>query len=182
MLKAMRHAALTQADVLEALRSVIIGTGSSKADSEEPQWENWVAPVGLSVDVSQVLVSSLRRLWLLPFADRSALAGLLLFRHTRLPRVREQAQRLEQPELVLLINELYSTWGLLHNFFYPNLKLLSKTRKGCRTIRKPCPPQTPYLRLIRSEHLSPNRSRNSKPSSSGSTRCGQKNRLNRSSK
>src|SRR5512138_2720271 len=45
-------------------------------------------------------------------------------------------QRLERPELVPLINELYRTWGLLHNFFCPNLKLLSKTRKGARTIRK----------------------------------------------
>ena len=64
-------------------------------------------------------------------------------------------QRLEQPELVPLINELYRTWGLLHNFFHPNLKLLSKTRKGSKTIRKYSPPQTPYQRLVQSEHLSP---------------------------
>jgi hypothetical protein len=64
-------------------------------------------------------------------------------------------QRLEQPELVPLINELYRTWGLLHNFFHPNPKLLSKTRKGSKTIRKYSPPQTPYQRLAQSEHLSP---------------------------
>jgi hypothetical protein len=63
-------------------------------------------------------------------------------------------QRLEQPELVPLINELYRTWGLLHNFFCPNLKLLSKTRKGAKTIRKYSPPQTPYQRLLESKHLS----------------------------
>ena len=63
-------------------------------------------------------------------------------------------QRLEQPELVPLINELYRTWGLLHNFFCPNLKLLSKTRKGAKTIRKYSPPQTPYQRLLDSKHLS----------------------------
>jgi hypothetical protein len=63
-------------------------------------------------------------------------------------------QRLEQPELVPLINELYRTWGLLHNFFCPNLKLLSKTRKGAKTIRKYSPPQTPYQRLLESQHLS----------------------------
>src|SRR5512137_913286 len=63
-------------------------------------------------------------------------------------------QRLERPELVPLINELYRTWGLLHNFFCPNLKLLSKTRKGARTIRKYSPPQTPYQRLCQSHHLS----------------------------
>jgi hypothetical protein len=62
-------------------------------------------------------------------------------------------QRLEQPELVPLINELYRTWGLLHNFFHPNLKLLSKTRKGSKTLRKYGPPQTPYQRLIQSNHL-----------------------------
>jgi hypothetical protein len=64
-------------------------------------------------------------------------------------------QRLEQPESVPLINELYRTWGLLHNFFHPNLKLLSKTRKGSKTLRQYGPPQTPYQRLIQSEHLSP---------------------------
>ena len=65
-------------------------------------------------------------------------------------------QRLEQPELVPLINDLYRTWGLLHNFFCPNLKLLSKTRKGAKTVRKYSPPQTPYQRLLESEHLSQN--------------------------
>ncbi len=64
-------------------------------------------------------------------------------------------QRLEQPELVPWINELYRTWGLLHNCFHPNLKLLSKTRQGAKTIRKYGPPQTPYQRLIQSEHLTP---------------------------
>jgi hypothetical protein len=63
-------------------------------------------------------------------------------------------QRLEQPELVPLINDLYRTWGLLHNFFCPNLKLLSKTRKGAKIVRKYSPPQTPYQRLLESAHLS----------------------------
>jgi hypothetical protein len=63
-------------------------------------------------------------------------------------------QRLERPALVPLINELYRTWGLLHNFFCPNLKLLSKTRKGARTIRKYSLPQTPFQRLLESNHLS----------------------------
>jgi hypothetical protein len=63
-------------------------------------------------------------------------------------------QRLEQPQLVCLINELYRTWGRLHNFFCPSLKLLSKIRQGARTIRKYSPPQTPYQRLSQSEHVS----------------------------
>lgn len=56
--------------------------------------------------------------------------------------------RLESEELVPLINDLYRSWGLLHNFFCPNLKLLSKNRKGAKTIRKYSPPQTPFQRLI----------------------------------
>jgi hypothetical protein len=62
-------------------------------------------------------------------------------------------QRLEQPEKIPLMNDLYRTWGLLHNFFCPSLKLLSKTRKGAKTIRKYSPPQTPYQRLMQSNHL-----------------------------
>jgi hypothetical protein len=64
-------------------------------------------------------------------------------------------QRLDQPELVPLLNELYRTWGFLHNFLHPNLKLLSKTRKGSKTLRNYDSPQTPYQRLIQAEHLSP---------------------------
>jgi hypothetical protein len=63
-------------------------------------------------------------------------------------------QRLEHPELVPLINELYRTWGWLHNFFCPNLKLRSKIRQGGKIIRKYNPPKTPYQRLIESQHLS----------------------------
>jgi hypothetical protein len=63
-------------------------------------------------------------------------------------------QRLESQELVPLINALYRDWGLLHNFFCPNLKLLSKTRKGARTIRKYSPAQTPYQRLLECKQLS----------------------------
>jgi hypothetical protein len=57
-------------------------------------------------------------------------------------------QRLEAPELLPRINQLYRTWGLLHNFFCPTLKLLSKTRQGSQTIRKDTPPQTPVQRLL----------------------------------
>lgn len=61
--------------------------------------------------------------------------------------------RLELEGLVPLLNDLYGTWGLLHNFFCPSLKLLTKTRKGAKTIRKYSPPQTPFQRLMDSEHL-----------------------------
>lgn len=62
-------------------------------------------------------------------------------------------ERFGIPELVPLINELYLTWGLLHNFFCPTLKLQSKLRQGSKTIRKYHPPKTPYQRLLESEHL-----------------------------
>lgn len=62
--------------------------------------------------------------------------------------------RIENVALVPQINELYRTWGLLHNFFCPTLKLESKTRQGSKTIRKYGPPQTPYERLRGSPHLS----------------------------
>jgi len=64
-------------------------------------------------------------------------------------------QRLENPDLLPAINELYRTWGLLHNFFCPTLKLRSKTRQGSKTIRKYSPPQTPAQRLLDSPTLTP---------------------------
>jgi len=63
-------------------------------------------------------------------------------------------QRLEQPELIPLINDLYRTWGQFHNFFCPTLKLKSKTRQGSKTRRTYSPPQTPYQRLRECPHLS----------------------------
>ena len=62
-------------------------------------------------------------------------------------------QRLEQPELIPLINDLYRTWGLFHNFFCPTLKLHSKVRQGSKTLRKYSAPQTPFQRLLDSAHL-----------------------------
>ena len=62
-------------------------------------------------------------------------------------------ERLELPELIPLINDLYRTWGLFHNFFCPTLKLLSKVRQGSKTVRKYSAPQTPFQRLLDSAHL-----------------------------
>jgi hypothetical protein len=61
--------------------------------------------------------------------------------------------RLEQQELIPLINDLYRTWGLFHNFFCPTLKLRRKLRQGSKTIRKYFAPQTPCQRLLDSAHL-----------------------------
>jgi hypothetical protein len=64
-------------------------------------------------------------------------------------------QRLEQPDLIPLINDLYHTWGLFHNLFCPTLKLCRKVRRGSKTLRTYATPQTPYQRLLDSPHLSP---------------------------
>jgi|WetSurSiteA1Bulk_404760.scaffolds.fasta_scaffold41235_1 hypothetical protein len=62
-------------------------------------------------------------------------------------------QRLELPELIPLMNDLYRTWGLFHNFFCPTLKLRRKVRRGSKTLRQYSAPQTPFQRLLDSAHL-----------------------------
>lgn len=64
-------------------------------------------------------------------------------------------ERIEKPEAVVLMNDLYRTWGQLHNFFLPTLKLKSKKRYGGRLIRKYDRPLTPCQRLLKSRHLTP---------------------------
>jgi hypothetical protein len=63
-------------------------------------------------------------------------------------------ERLEGAELVTAIDDLYGTWGLLHNFFCPTLKLQKKARQGAKTIRKYKTPETPYQRLLKSSDVS----------------------------
>ena len=63
-------------------------------------------------------------------------------------------ERLEGPKLVSLMNGLYETWGLLHNFFCPTLKLERKTRVGSKTVRQYAKAQTPCQRLLTCPHLS----------------------------
>jgi hypothetical protein len=63
--------------------------------------------------------------------------------------------RLEDPACVELINTLYKeTWGPLHNFFLPSMKLKSKQREGSHWVRKHDQPQTAYQRLLSSQSLS----------------------------
>jgi len=64
-------------------------------------------------------------------------------------------ERMAGAKLIPPIQELYRTWGQLHNFFCPTLKLESKTRVGARTIRKYEKPKTPFQRLMASEDLTP---------------------------
>ena len=63
--------------------------------------------------------------------------------------------RLENYKLVKLINNLYTKqWSLLQNHFCPTLKLKEKKRINSKYYKKYETPQTPYQRLIESQHLS----------------------------
>ncbi len=65
-------------------------------------------------------------------------------------------QRLEDPRVVPLLNNLYSReWRLFHNFFCPSMKLVSKKRIGSKTIKRHDPPKTPYQRILESPHVLP---------------------------
>lgn len=66
-------------------------------------------------------------------------------------------QRFDNPELVELLNDLYmNEWNLYFNFFIPSVKLIEKRRNGSKIIRVHDKPQTPYQRLIQSEHVDDN--------------------------
>jgi hypothetical protein len=63
-------------------------------------------------------------------------------------------QRLADPKLVPLLNDLYrQEWRLFHNFFCPSVKLLSKERIGSKTIKRHDRPKTPYQRILESPHI-----------------------------
>jgi len=57
-------------------------------------------------------------------------------------------QRIDDPELIPLINRLYEAWGLLNNLFSASLKLIEKKKLGSRYIKKYDHPKTPCQRLI----------------------------------
>ena len=56
--------------------------------------------------------------------------------------------RIEDPTLIPLMNEIYDVWGLLHNYFMPQMKLISKDRIGAKVKKKYDKPKTPFQRLI----------------------------------
>jgi hypothetical protein len=58
-------------------------------------------------------------------------------------------QRFDSPELVDLLNDLYtSEWSLYFNFFIPSTKLIQKLRIGSKLIKKHDTPKTPLQRLL----------------------------------
>ncbi len=56
--------------------------------------------------------------------------------------------RIEDPNLVPMMNEIYEIWGNLHNYFMPQMKLISKDRVGSKVKKKYDTPKTPYQRII----------------------------------
>jgi len=63
-------------------------------------------------------------------------------------------ERIADEHLVRLMNEIYKNyWNPLQNFFIPTFKLKEKIRVGSRIQKKYDRPQTPYQRLIQSNHL-----------------------------
>jgi 5S rRNA maturation endonuclease (ribonuclease M5) len=63
--------------------------------------------------------------------------------------------RLDNPKVVPLMNDLYtSEWRLYHNFFCPSMKLKDKKRIASKVIKCYYSPKTPYQRVLESEHVS----------------------------
>jgi hypothetical protein len=63
-------------------------------------------------------------------------------------------ERLADPGIVVLLNELYTTeWRLFHNFFCPSMKLIAKERIGSKTLKRHDSPKTPYQRIMESPHI-----------------------------
>ena len=63
--------------------------------------------------------------------------------------------RIDKPEAVAAIDDLYDSWCDLQNFFMPSIKLLSKQREGSKIHRRYERPTTPYQRLLASPAVPP---------------------------
>ncbi len=62
--------------------------------------------------------------------------------------------RLDSPELIPLINDLYTNeWSLYQNHFCPSFKLIEKTRINSKYRKKYDKPKTPYQRVMESKDI-----------------------------
>lgn len=62
--------------------------------------------------------------------------------------------RFDKPCLVELMNDLYKNeWSLYQNHFCPTMKLVEKKKINSRYYKRYDKPQTPYQRLMESEHI-----------------------------
>jgi hypothetical protein len=67
-------------------------------------------------------------------------------------------ERVENPELIELMNEIYRDyWNPLNNFFLPSMKLREKERNGSKITKRYDDAQTPYQRLMKAPNLSEER-------------------------
>jgi hypothetical protein len=65
-------------------------------------------------------------------------------------------ERFEDPTIVPLMNDLYTTqWRLLLNFFLPSMKLIEKRRVKSKIIKRHDAPTTPLARVLASPHVNP---------------------------
>jgi len=66
-------------------------------------------------------------------------------------------QRFDNPEILPLLNSLYSNeWSKFFNFFIPSVKLISKERCGSKIVKKHDSPKTPFQRMLLSKDISAN--------------------------
>lgn len=72
------------------------------------------------------------------------------------PVVRQQVgyPRCDAPDELDALRELYRQLRLYVNFFQPQMKLLSKTRKGAKVSKSFDVARTPYQRVLASPHVS----------------------------
>ena len=65
-------------------------------------------------------------------------------------------QRLDNPDVIALMNDLYTNeWRWFHNFFCPSVKLIEKKVVASKTIKKYDTPKTPYQRVLESPDVAP---------------------------
>lgn len=71
------------------------------------------------------------------------------------PVVRQQVGygRYDTPEELEALNDLYRVVRLYVNFFQPQMKLVSKTRRGAKVTKRFDVPKTPYQRVLESPHV-----------------------------
>lgn len=63
--------------------------------------------------------------------------------------------RLERPEAIELLNNLYANeWRLYHNLYGVSMKLVRKERVGAKVIKRHDAPKTPYERVMESNVVS----------------------------
>ena len=85
---------------IERLKKLLLSVKSLEPHltEREPNWIAWVSKLGLNSEVADELVTQLKHLWLLPFADVPAVAEILVFKHTEIDRLRERFRQTKDLE------------------------------------------------------------------------------------